>query len=86
MQEFSMFERLPFRSQEEALAKGGTMLAQRKHNVWTVTLYFLNNSFVELWSGETVQVYSTFKKSANVVDILEPYADEVDVGDLQDLW
>ena len=86
MQEYSMFERLPFRSQEEALAKGGTMLAQRKHNSWTVTLYALNNSFVELWSGETLQVYSTFKKSANALAILEPYADEVDVGDVLDLW
>ena len=81
-----MFDRLPFRSQEEALAKGGTILAQRKHNGWTVTLYTLNNSFVELWAGETVQVYSTFKKSANVVAILEPYADEVDVRDVLDLW
>lgn len=81
-----MFERLPFRSQEEALAKGGTMLAQRKYHGWTVTLYALNNSFIELWSGETVQVYSTFKKSANAVAILEPYADGFDVRDVLDCW
>ncbi|WP_299821259.1 hypothetical protein [uncultured Pontibacter sp.] len=85
MLEYSMFERLPFRSQAEALAKNGTVLAQRKYNNWTVTLYTLNNSFIELWSGDKVQVYSTFKKSANAVAILEPYVDAVDVKELLDL-
>ncbi|MDX5435592.1 MAG: hypothetical protein LPK03_00250 [Pontibacter sp.] len=86
MLEYSLFERLPFRSQEEAIAKDGTLLAQRLHNGWTVTLYALNGSFVELWSGETIQVYSSFKKSANAMVIFEPYADGFDVRDVLDFW
>lgn len=77
-----MFERLPLRSQAETLAKDGTMLAQRCFNGWTVTLYTLHNSFVERWTGKEAEVYSTFKKSANAVAILEPYVDEVDVRSL----
>lgn len=76
-----MFERLPFRSQAESLAKDGTVLAQRSYNDWIVTLYALNNSFVELWTGKEAQVISTFKKSANAVAILEPYIDDIDVQD-----
>jgi hypothetical protein len=79
MLEYSMFDRLPFRSQTEAIAKHGTILAQRQHNKWVVTLYEFNNTFVELWSGEQAQVYSTFKHSANKVAIFEPYLDDVDV-------
>ena len=86
MLEYSMFERLPFRSQEEAIAKDGTLLAQRLHNGWTVTLYALNGSFVELWAGDEVQVYSSFKKTANAIAILEPYADGVDVRDVLGIW
>ncbi len=82
MLEYSMFERLPFRSQAESLAKDGTILAQRTYNNWTVTLYTLQHSFVELWQGEQVQVISTFKASANVVAILDPYIDAIDVQDI----
>lgn len=77
-----MFERLPLRSQAETLAKEGTILAQRRFNHWTVTLYTLNNTFVELWTGEEAQVISTFKKSANAMAVLEPYLGEVDVREV----
>ena len=76
-----MFERLPFRSQAESLAKDGTVLAQRKYNNWEVTLYSLNGIFVELWAGKEAQVISTFKKSANAVAVLDPYIDDIDVQD-----
>ncbi|WP_439883259.1 hypothetical protein ACSX1A_08805 [Pontibacter sp. MBLB2868] len=79
MLEYSMFERLPFRSQTESLAKDGIILAQRKYNGWEVTLYTLNGQFVELWTGKDAQVISTFKKSASAVAVLEPYLDEIDV-------
>ncbi|GAB3540202.1 hypothetical protein GCM10027443_37790 [Pontibacter brevis] len=81
MLEYSMFERLPFRSQAESLAKDGTILAQRKYNEWQVTLYSLNGLFVELWAGKEAQVISTFKKSANAVAVLDPYIDDIDVQD-----
>lgn len=77
--EYSMFERLPFRSQTESLAKDGIILAQRNYNNWTVTLYTLHNSFVELWTGEQAQDISTFKASADMAAILEPYVDADDV-------
>ena len=82
MQEYSMFERLPLRSQAEVLAKDGTVLAQRRFNGWTVTLYALHSTFVERWSGKEAEVYSTFKKSADAVTVLEPYLDAIDVQDL----
>jgi len=85
MLEYSMFERLPFRSQAEFLAKDGTILAQRNYNNWTVTLYALHHSFVEVWTGNEVQVISTFKDSANAVAILEPYIDAIDVEQIRDL-
>ena len=81
MLEYSMFERLPFRSQEEAIAREGTLLAQRLHNGYTVSLYALKDSFVELWSGEELQVYSSFKKTANASAILEPYACDIVLPD-----
>lgn len=84
MLEYSLFERLPFRSQTESLAKEGIVLAQRKHNSWTVTLYSLDNAFVELWSGEKAQVISTFKKTASAVAILEPYINELHIEDSLD--
>lgn len=79
MLEFSMFERLPFRSQTEALAKDGTLIAQRRFKEWTVTLYTLNHTFVELWAGKEAVVISTFKKTANAADVLEPYVAHIDV-------
>ncbi|TPE46339.1 hypothetical protein [Pontibacter mangrovi] len=85
MLEYSMFERLPFRSQAELIAKDGVVLAQRKYNGWTVTLYTLNGSFVELWAGEQVQMFGTFKRTANTLAILEPYADGVDLQEVLDL-
>ena len=81
MLEYSMFERLPFRSQEEVIAREGTLLAQRLHNGYTVSLYALKDSFVELWSGEEVQVYSSFKKTANASAILEPYTCDIVLPD-----
>jgi hypothetical protein len=79
MLEYSMFERLPFRSQAEIVAQKGTLLAQRNYKKWFVTLYELNNSFVELWVGDEVQVYSMFKRSADTVCILEPYLLNIDI-------
>lgn len=82
MLEHSMFERLPLRNQAEALAQDGTVVAKRTFNQWTVTLYSLNNFFVEVWAGDEAQVISTFKKSAKPVAVLEPYLDDIDVGEV----
>lgn len=79
MQEYSMFERLPFRSQQEALHRGGTLIAQRTFNGCTVTLYTLGNTFVEVWISKEVEVVSTFKKTAHALAVLEAYVDNIDV-------
>jgi hypothetical protein len=79
MLEYSMFERLPERSQIDTLAKHGVIIAQRKYKGWTVTLYSLNGLFVEQWAGNSMQVMSTFKKTAKAVTVLEPYLDDVDI-------
>ncbi|MBJ6118366.1 hypothetical protein JAO76_09195 [Pontibacter sp. BT310] len=82
MLEYSMFERLPFRKQAEIIAQNGTVVAQRNYNQWLVTLYKVNNSFVELWSGDNIQVYGAFRQQANTVAIFEPYLDKIDVQEI----
>lgn len=77
-----MFERLPFRSQREALKEGGTLIAQRQVGDYTITLYTLDHVFVEVWTGKEAEVVSTFKKSAGAIAVLEPYLDEVDIQHL----
>lgn len=73
MLEYSMFERLPYRSQREALKKEGTLIAQRQVNGYTILLYTIGHTFVEVWTGTEAEVVTTFKKSANVMAVLEPY-------------
>ncbi len=82
MLEYSLFERLPFRNQAEAIVRDGNLLARRNYNNWQVTLYEYNNTFVELWQGAHAQVFSTFKSSANKVAIFEPYLQAVVVEEI----
>ena len=79
MLEYSMFDRLPLRRQAEIIATKGTLIAQRNYNQWVVSLYKVENAFVELWSGDTIQVYSTFREPANTIAIFDPYLDKIDV-------
>ncbi|GAB3816418.1 hypothetical protein [Pontibacter rugosus] len=81
MIESSMFQKLPLWHQEEVLVKHGTLLAQRTHKGWTVTLYALGNSFVERWTGKGAEVMASFAKTANVLEILEPYTDAINIQD-----
>ncbi|MBF8964523.1 hypothetical protein I0P70_14815 [Pontibacter sp. FD36] len=82
MLEYSMFERLPYRSQREALKKEGTLIARRQVNGYTILLYTLGHTFVEVWTGAEAEVVSTFKQTASAMAVLEPYADEVDIRQL----
>ncbi|GAA4424915.1 hypothetical protein GCM10023188_05310 [Pontibacter saemangeumensis] len=84
MLEFSMFQRLPSWSQAEVLAKEGTVLAKRQHLEWSVSLYSLNNRFVELWEKEGLQITTSFRKDATALAIVEPYLEYVDVQHLMD--
>ncbi|MCC9167297.1 hypothetical protein [Pontibacter harenae] len=82
MQEYSMFQKLPIRSQVETLSKNGIILAQRRHKQWLITLYSLGNAYVELWAGKEVEVIGMFHSSAKPMEVLEPYIDKIDVDDL----
>ncbi|PVY37938.1 hypothetical protein [Pontibacter virosus] len=84
MLEYSMFERLPYRSQREALKKEGTLIARRQVNGYTILLYVIGHTFVEVWTGTEAEVVSTFKKTADALAVLEPYANEVDIRQLID--
>ena len=77
-----MFEKLPYRSQREALKKEGTLIARRQVNGYTILLYILEHTFVEVWTGTEAEVVSTFKKTADALAVLEPYANEVDIRQL----
>lgn len=81
MLEYSMFERLPYRSQREALKKEGTLIARRQVNGYTILLYILGHTFVEVWTGTEAEVVTTFKKSANAMAVLEPYVDAMESVD-----
>jgi hypothetical protein len=76
-----MFNRLPAGSQVEVLAKKGTVLAQREHKEWTITLFSLNNYFVELWEKKGLELIGTFHKTVQPLAILEPYMDDIEIQD-----
>ena len=85
MFEYSMFNRLPVESQVDVLTKKGTAVAQRQHKQYTITLYSLDNYFVELWEKEGIEIIGTFHKTVNALTILEPYLDQMDTENLLDL-
>lgn len=81
MLESSMFQNLPSWHQAEVLTRQGTLLAQRRHNGWLVSLYALDNSFIELWSGTEAEVVGMFSESASALEILEPYTHAIDIDE-----
>lgn len=79
MLEHAMFDRHPSGSQVDKIAQLGTLLAQRQHKEWAVTLYALNNYFVEVWAKDGLEIVGSFHKTANPMAILEPYTADLDV-------
>ncbi|MBD1397550.1 hypothetical protein H9Q13_10260 [Pontibacter sp. JH31] len=82
MLEFSLFEKLPERSQAETLATEGIRIAQRQYNGLTVTLYTLHGRFVELWAGNSMEVISTFQAYVKAFAVLEPYTADIDMSQM----
>lgn len=66
------------------LTKEGTVLAQRLHQGWTVSLYSLHNRYVELWEKNGLQITTSFRNDAAALAIVEPYLAYVDVQHLID--
>ncbi len=85
MLEYTLFHYLPLRNQVELLTRQGTALAQRNHKGWSITLYELNNYFVERWEKSGLEIIGTFKKSASPLSILEPYIDNMEVQSFLDV-
>ncbi len=79
MFEHSLFHQLPIRNQVELLARQGTAIAHRNHKGWSITLYAINNYFVERWEKGGLEIVGTFKDSASPMSILEPYLDNLEV-------
>ncbi|RDC64526.1 hypothetical protein [Adhaeribacter pallidiroseus] len=79
MSEYSLFQQLPIRDQVELLARQGAAIAHRNHKGWSITLYAINNYFVEQWEKDGLAIVGTFKSSAKPVTILEPYLDNLQV-------
>jgi len=84
MIEYSLFQGLPAWSQTEVLINKGTIVAQRQHQGWSITLYSLHNFFVERWVKNTIDITGTFHQSANILEILEPYLDNIQIQDFID--
>lgn len=82
MIEFSDFKQLPEWSQLDALQKEGIALGQREHKAWTVTLYSMQQHFVELWQKEGFYVITSFRQDAATYAVAEPYLDQVDLRHL----
>jgi hypothetical protein len=82
MIEYKVFQRLPSWSQVEVLTRTGTLLAQRHYLNWTITLYTFQHHFVEVWARENLDIVTSFRPSANTLEILEPYTDQMEVEDL----
>ncbi|MFC6999927.1 hypothetical protein [Rufibacter roseus] len=84
MLEHALFERLPNWSQVEMLNRNGILLAQRAFNGSTVSLYALNDFFVERWSKNQVEVIGSFYRTANPMQIFEPYLNGVEVEGIEE--
>jgi hypothetical protein len=84
MLEYNVFERLPSWSQVAVLTKTGTLLGQRQHQDWTITLYSWQHRFVEVWSRAELEVVTSFRQNAHTLAILEPYTQQIKVPDLLD--
>jgi hypothetical protein len=84
MLEYNLFQKLPTWSQVEVLTRTGTLLAERHHLDWTISLYTYQHHFVEVWRRHDLEIVTSFQKNVNTLDILEPYTDQMEVGDMLD--
>ena len=83
---YHLFERLPSWSQIDVLRKSGTLLARRRHLDWTIPLYSFQHQFVEVWRRDGLELITSFRTQVNTMAILEPYAQDLEIGDLLDLY
>ncbi|MBC3539107.1 hypothetical protein ACFSC6_20605 [Rufibacter sediminis] len=73
MLEHSLFRKLPPWVQAELLAQKGEALALRHFKGWSITLHPFENTFLEVWTKQGVEVVGTFHKAVSYMDVIEPY-------------
>jgi hypothetical protein len=85
MLEFPLFNQLPTWSQVDVLTKKGIKVAHRNHKDWEITLYSLNNFFVELWVKPNLEIIGSFHQTVNPLTIFEPYTESIHLQDFTNL-
>ena len=84
MFEYSLFHRLPVWSQVEVLSRKGNLISQRQHKNYTISLYHLDQYFVEVWSKGGLRISTSFKETTRAISILEPYLENSEIKELLD--
>ena len=79
MLEYSLFNQLPAWSQVEVLKTKGNAVAERQYKDWTISLFSLNNYFVELWVKPNLEIIGAFHRSVKPMAILEPYVEYLEI-------
>lgn len=79
MFEHSLFHKLPPKNQAELLEKKGIVLTKRHLNGWAITLFSLENQFLEVWSKKDLEIIGSFHSAVSYMDIIEPYINVLDV-------
>jgi hypothetical protein len=77
MFEYSLFHKLPVWTQVEVLAQKGNFIAQRKHKDYTISLYSLDNYFVEVWAKGKLRISTSFRETTKPLIIMDQYLDEI---------
>ena len=77
------FSKMPAWAQAEVLEREGTELARRLHNGWEVSLFSIDNYYVELWEKQELKITTTFRKSAKAIAVLEPYMESIEVQNIE---
>lgn len=77
----SHFNRLCEKEQRNALLYNGVLIAKRNYSSYTITLFQLNNFYIEIWctkKGHDIGLVRAFDST----DELDPYLHDINVGEL----
>ena len=60
------------------------LISQRQHKNYTISLYHLDQYFVEVWSKGGLRISTSFKETTRAISILEPYLENSEIKELLD--
>jgi hypothetical protein len=75
------FKALPRSSQIDAICDCGVRLAAREELEYNITLYQIEDFYVEIFYDRQLKQISYIKASNNTI-LLEPYLDSINIGEL----